>query len=75
MFFRTNRGTCEEWLLRLRRSALLLGLHVDAPAVTLRHAAAALTDLAAQGNAQVCVCACVCLSVPVFCVCACLEVV
>ena len=53
LFFRTNRGTCEEWLMRIRRSMMLIGLHIDQPEVTLRHASAMINEMYTAGNTQV----------------------
>ena len=55
LFFRTNRATCEEWLMRIRRSMMLIGLLIDQPAVTLRHASAMIGEMYTSGNTQVCI--------------------
>ena len=52
-FFRTNKGTCQEWLSRIRLSVIVMALHSGQSAVTVRHAFELLRDMKESGNTQV----------------------
>ena len=52
-FFRTNRGTCQEWLLRVRLHVVVMALHCGQPAMAYRHAAELLRDMKDSGKHQV----------------------
>ena len=48
-FFRTNKGTCQEWLLRVRMNLIILGLYGGNPAMAVHHAFTLLQDMV-DGN-------------------------
>ncbi|XP_077980517.1 serine/threonine-protein kinase SMG1-like [Glandiceps talaboti] len=49
-FFRTNRGTCQEWLNRIRLSAMTVALHSGQPAIAIRHGFELLQDMKHNNN-------------------------
>ncbi|XP_077868684.1 serine/threonine-protein kinase SMG1-like [Saccoglossus kowalevskii] len=49
-FFRTNRATCQEWLTRIRLSAMTVAIHCGQPAVAVRHAFQLLQDMKNNNN-------------------------
>lgn len=52
-FFRTNRATCQEWLMRVRLSVIVVALHCSQPALALRHAFELLKDMEETHNVHV----------------------
>ena len=44
-FFRMNRGTCKEWLGRIRGYLVTIGNHAGMPAIAVRNGFEALNDL------------------------------
>ncbi|XP_070580922.1 serine/threonine-protein kinase SMG1-like [Ptychodera flava] len=52
MFFRTNRGTCQEWLNRIRLSAMSVALHSGQPAIVIRHGFELLQDMKNNNNSM-----------------------
>ena len=47
-FFRMNRGTCQEWLSRIRANLVIMAIHAGLPAAAVRHGYEALSDLNPQ---------------------------
>ena len=41
-FFRMNRGTCQEWLSRIRANLVIMAIHAGLPAAAVRHGYEAL---------------------------------
>ena len=52
-FFRTNRGTCQEWLMRVRLSVIVIALQCGQPALAVRHAFELLRDMKETNNMNV----------------------
>ena len=53
-FFRTNRGTCLEWLTRVRKPVMTVGSACGCPATTVWHGFQTLLEMKTAGNTQVC---------------------
>ncbi|KAK6170598.1 hypothetical protein SNE40_018955 [Patella caerulea] len=51
-FFRTNRGTCQEWLTRIRKCVITTALNSGLPATAVRHALELLKDMHENDNIQ-----------------------
>lgn len=51
-FFRTNKGTCQEWLNRIRTHIMLIALHCGMPSMVIRQASELLWDLKESNNTQ-----------------------
>ncbi|ESO84130.1 hypothetical protein LOTGIDRAFT_229624 [Lottia gigantea] len=51
-FFRTNRGTCEEWLTRIRKCVITTALNAGMSAMAVRHAFQLLKDMAEAEHHQ-----------------------
>ena len=52
-FFRTNRSTCQEWLLRIRLCVMIIAEHCGESAVVVRQAWELMRDMQNSGNTQV----------------------
>ena len=53
-FFRMNRGTCKEWLGRIRGYLVTIGNHAGMPAIAVRNGFEALNDLKTRTKVVVC---------------------
>lgn len=53
VFFRTNRSTCIEWLTRVRKPVMSVGLVCGCPAATVWHGFQMLQEMKTAGNTQV----------------------
>ena len=53
VFFRTNRGTCLEWLTRVRKPVMSVGLSCGSPAATVWHGFQSLQEMKKGENTQV----------------------
>lgn len=53
VFFRTNRGTCLEWLTRVRKPMMSVGLACGSPAATVWHGFQSLQEMKKGENTQV----------------------
>ncbi|KAJ8319497.1 hypothetical protein KUTeg_004588 [Tegillarca granosa] len=51
-FFRTNKGTCLEWLSRIRSYIIKLALHCGLPAMAVRQAHEVLREMKENNNTQ-----------------------
>lgn len=51
-FFRVNKGTCLEWLSRIRSHIIKIALHSGLPALAVRHAHELLRDMKENGLVQ-----------------------
>ncbi|XP_033630103.1 serine/threonine-protein kinase SMG1-like [Asterias rubens] len=49
-FFRTNRGTCQDWLRNIRRLAVAAAVNCGQHAIALRHGLIMLSDLTVKNN-------------------------
>ncbi len=52
-FFRTNRGTCQDWLRNIRRLAVAAAVNCGQHAIALRHGLIMLSDLTVKNNTTV----------------------
>ena len=53
-FFRTNRGTCIEWLTRIRLHILSIASAYGHPTTVIRHGYELITDMVKSQSTQVC---------------------
>ena len=53
MFFRTNKGTCQEWLLRIRTSIIQVAMYIGQYPLVVRQAFELLQDMKQNNNTQV----------------------
>eukprot|EP00106_Octopus_bimaculoides_P021655 XP_014789097.1 PREDICTED: serine/threonine-protein kinase SMG1-like isoform X1 [Octopus bimaculoides] len=51
-FFRTNKGTCQEWLNRIRTCIMMIALHCGMPSMVIRQASELLWELKESNNSQ-----------------------
>ena len=52
-FFRTNKATCQEWLLRVRMNVILAALYSGQPSVAVRNCFNLLQDMVEAKNTHV----------------------
>ena len=52
-FFRTNKGTCLEWLSRIRSSVIKIALHSGMPAMAVRQCHQLLQEMKDNNTVQV----------------------
>jgi PI-3-kinase-related kinase SMG-1 len=53
IFFRTNRGTCQEWIARVRPALAQIAFHCNHKGAALRHCMAGLKEMNDAGKLQV----------------------